>query len=62
MPAAPGRVFNSTLRRRLVSDLRRRQHLADIEPEIAEELVVAVPGISDPWGALWVIARRSTWL
>jgi hypothetical protein len=26
MPVVHGRVFNSTLRRRLLSDLRRRQH------------------------------------
>ncbi|SIT43939.1 Signal Transduction Histidine Kinases (STHK) [Paraburkholderia piptadeniae] len=31
--------------------------LADIEPEITEELVVPVPGVPEPWGALWVMSH-----
>ncbi|MPW18973.1 response regulator [Paraburkholderia sp. CNPSo 3157] len=32
--------------------------LADIEPEITEELVVPVPGVPEPWGALWVMSHE----
>ncbi|MEM5389952.1 hybrid sensor histidine kinase/response regulator [Paraburkholderia phymatum] len=31
--------------------------MADIEPEITEELVVPVPGVPEPWGALWVMSH-----
>ncbi|SEI63750.1 ATP-binding response regulator [Paraburkholderia diazotrophica] len=31
--------------------------MTDIEPEITEELVVPVPGVPEPWGALWVMSH-----
>ncbi|WP_429579952.1 hybrid sensor histidine kinase/response regulator [Paraburkholderia youngii] len=31
--------------------------LREIKPEITEELVVPIPGVSEPWGALWVMSH-----
>ena len=31
--------------------------LAGVEPEIMEELVVPVPGTTEPWGVLWVMSH-----
>ncbi|WP_371880892.1 ATP-binding protein [Caballeronia sp. S22] len=36
---------------------RRFACLADVTPEITEQLVVPVPGLTEPWGALWVMSH-----